>query len=116
MEITNEGRGWHLHFHLVVDGGYVNQYVLSEAWRQAARDGSRIVFIRSASRRTIKDSLPAYVTKYAGKGFRPQDWTAAQLCEFASAVQGIRTFGVFGSLYKARSEWRDWLKTIREAR
>jgi hypothetical protein len=114
MEITNEGKGWHVHFHLIVDGGFVQQKDISDQWREVCGDGSFIVHISSCTQKSAAKMLPIYVTKYAGKGFRPQDWTAEQLCEFAGAVDGVRTFGVFGSLYKARGEWREFLASVKE--
>jgi hypothetical protein len=110
MEITNEGKGWHVHFHLVVDCAWLPVREVSAAWESVCGDGSRVVWIEDASRGGLKANLPRYVTKYCGKGFRPESWTSAQLCEFALAVEDGRTFGVFGELLGARSEWREWLR------
>jgi hypothetical protein len=110
MEITNEGNGWHVHFHLVVDCAWLPVREVSEQWAQVCGDGSKIVWIEDASRGGLKANLPEYVTKYCGKGFRPESWTSEQLCEFAEAVKDGRTFGVFGALLGARREWREWLK------
>lgn len=110
MEITNEGRGWHVHFHLVVDCAWLPVREVSRVWESVCGDDSRVVWIEDASRGGLKANLPRYVTKYCGKGFRPDSWTCSQLCEFAVAVADGRTFGVFGSLLGARKEWREWLR------
>jgi hypothetical protein len=110
MEITNKEKGWHLHFHLVVDIPWIDVRELSREWSSTCGDGSKIVWIEDARRGTLRQNLPRYVTKYAGKGFRPQDWSAEKFCEFVSAVKGGRTFGVFGELLGVRKEWRGWLK------
>jgi hypothetical protein len=109
MEITNEGRGWHVHFHLVVDCGWIDVRALSAQWQSVCGDGSRIVWIEDATRGGLKANLPRYVSKYASKGFRPQDWSGDQFCEFVRALKGGRTFGVFGKLLGKRKEWREWL-------
>lgn len=109
MEITNEGNGWHVHFHLVVDVGWIDVRELSRIWQDTCGDGSRIVWIEDATRGGLKANLPRYISKYASKGFRPQDWTGAQFCEFVTALEGGRTFGVFGNLLGKRKEWREWL-------
>jgi hypothetical protein len=109
MEITNEGNGWHVHFHLVVDVGWIDVRELSRIWADTCGDGSKIVWIEDATRGGLKANLPRYIAKYASKGFRPQDWTATQFCEFVLAVRDGRTFGVFGALLGKRAEWREWL-------
>ncbi len=109
MEITNEGNGWHVHFHLVVDCAWIPVRQLSAEWNNICGDGSKIVWIEDATRGGLKANLPRYVSKYASKGFRPQDWSAAQFCEFVVAMKKGRTFGVFGDLLGKRREWREWL-------
>lgn len=116
MEITNEGNGWHVHFHLVVDCAWLPVREVSAVWADVCGDGSRVVWIEDATRGGLKANLPRYVTKYCGKGFRPESWTSEQLCEFARAVADGRTFGVFGELLGARKEWQDWLRSFRESR
>jgi hypothetical protein len=115
MEITNKGKGWHVHFHLVADVPWIPVRELSEAWKAASRGAGRVVWIEDASRGSLKANLPRYVTKYTGKGFSIHEWDSAQLGQFVTAIQGVRTFGVFGELLGARREWSDWLKSIRES-
>jgi len=116
MEVTNEGRGWHVHYHVVVDSPWLNQRELSEAWKSCTPDGSFIVWVNAASHDTVRKNLPKYVTKYAGKGFRPHSWEGEQLAEFVTAMDGVRTFGVFGDLVGKRREHREFLNSVKSAR
>jgi len=116
MEITNEGKGWHLHFHLVCEMPFIPVQDISAAWKRCTDCESFIVHIEDATKGGMRANLPRYVTKYCGKGFRPHDWDAEQLGQFVRAVEGGRTFGVFGSLLGARAEWRAWLETFRQSR
>jgi hypothetical protein len=116
MEITNKGKGWHLHFHLVADVPWIPVRELSEIWASCNRQDSGIVWIEDASRGSLRANLPRYVTKYTGKGFSIHEWTSDMLGQFVTAIAGRRTFGVFGELLGARKEWREFLKTVRVAR
>lgn len=116
MEITNKGTGWHLHFHLVISGPWMDVRAISEAWKKANGGSGEVVWIQDASRGGLKKNLPRYVTKYTGKGFRIQEWDAGQLSQFVNAVKGQRMFGVFGGLLGTRGEHREWLKVKRSLR
>lgn len=110
MEVTKKDKGWHLHFHLVVDIRWIGVKELSREWSSVCGDGSKIVWVEDARRGSLRTNLPRYVTKYAGKGFRPHTWEAKDFCEFVEAMRDGRTFGVFGELLGVRAEWREWLK------
>lgn len=116
MEITNKGNGWHLHFHLVVDSPFLFVRDLSAEWEKATKSSGYIVYIEDASRGSLKANLPRYVTKYTGKGFKLHEWDAVMLAEFVTAIQGCRTFGVFGEMLGYRKSWRDFLKAVRQTR
>jgi hypothetical protein len=116
MEITNKGKGWHLHFHLVVEAPWLPVREISRVWKKVNGGAGEVVWIEDATRGGLRVNLPKYVTKYVGKGFRPHEWTAKQLGEFVRAVEGGRTFGVFGELLGKRKEWSEWLKVLRESR
>jgi hypothetical protein len=116
MEITNHGKGWHVHFHLVCDVPWLPVTELSERWKKATGGAGEIVWIEDAQRGSLKANLPRYVTKYTGKGFKLHEWDADLLSEFVTAIKGVRTFGVFGELLGRRAEWREWVKSSRESR
>ena len=115
MEITNKGKGWHLHFHLVIEAPFLPVREVSATWKKCNGGSGSVVWIEDASRGGLKANLPKYVTKYTGKGFRPHDWSPSQLEEFVNAVEGGRTFGVFGALLGLRAEWREWLAAHRSS-
>ena len=44
IEVVNKGRGWHVHLHILVEGGYVSQRLLAADWKELT--GDYIVDIR----------------------------------------------------------------------
>ena len=58
----------------------------------------------------------AEVTKYAVKGVQLAAWSGQQIFTFIEAFRGVRTFGVFGSLYGKRTEFAEWFKAIRDSK
>jgi hypothetical protein len=97
LEVTR-GRGgdrWHPHLHILVDGSFIPQRELSDAWLKATGD-SCIVDIRAVrSRRQIA----RYVSKYVAKGDEFAAWTLEQIAEYAQAMCGQRVIQTFGSLH-----------------
>jgi len=111
MEITKEGKGWHLHFHLLVDCNFISQRVLGDRWRHITRGFSHIVKVLDCR----EGSYLKEVTKYAVKGSQLAAWEPAAIAQFIKAFSGSRTFGVFGSLYGARSEFADFIASFKGA-
>ena len=110
VEVTNEGRGWHLHLHVLVDARWIDAAELARQWAVVTRGFGKIVKVKDCRR---NDYL-AEVTKYTVKGSELARWTPSQISEFIRAFNGVRTFGVFGSLYGKRTEFAEWLKSIRD--
>lgn len=108
LEVTNEGRGWHLHLHALVDVNYLPVRDLEKAWARTTNGAGKIVRVYDARK---KDYL-AEVTKYAVKGSQLSGWAASEIITFIRAFMGQRTFGVFGELYGRRKEWADTLAEI----
>lgn len=108
LEVTNEGRGWHLHIHSLVDAKWIDAKNLAIIWGKLVGQDFAIVKVKDAR---AKDYL-AEVTKYAVKGSQLASWTGKDIAAFIDAFTGLRTFGVFGSLYAKRTEWREWLDSI----
>jgi hypothetical protein len=107
-EVTNEGKGWHLHLHALVEAKWIDHSILTAEWMKVTRGLGRIVNINDARR---KDYLKE-VTKYAVKGNQLAAWSGEQIAMFIDAFTGVRTFGVFGSLYAKRTEFREWLASV----
>jgi Replication protein len=109
IEVTNEGRGWHLHMHALIDATWIDQFALSEHWQRATAGFGRIVKVKDAREQNYLNE----VTKYAVKGSQLAAWRPDQIATFIDAFKGVRTFGVFGSLYGKRTQWRAWIETLR---
>lgn len=112
IEITKENAGWHLHFHLLIDADFISQTLLSEAWRRITLGFSYIVKVKDCRR----DDYLAEVTKYAVKGSQLAKWSPAEIKSFLSSFANARTFGVFGSLYGARTEFAEYIATMKAAK
>lgn len=110
MEITNEGNGFHIHFHLLVDARSIGPVQLSAAWKEATRGFGYIVKVKDARETNYLQEL----TKYTVKGAQLAEWKPDQIVAFIEALDGVRTFGVFGSLYGKRTEFAEWLAELRD--
>lgn len=112
FEVTNEGKGWHLHLHALIDANYIDCRELSMAWARANRDTGYIVKVKDAR---SSDYLRE-VTKYAVKGSDLASWSGKDIAEFIDGLTGFRTFGVFGSMRGRQAEFRKVLDEQKEAR
>ncbi len=110
LEVTNESRGWHLHLHILADVRYISQSELAIVWGKIVGQDFAIVKVKDCRG---ADYL-AEVTKYLMKGSELASWSGTDIADFIRAFTGLRTFGVFGSLYGKRTEWSEWIATIRD--
>lgn len=112
VQVTNNGKGWHLHLHVLFDGSFIAQKALSKAWAEITK-GSYIVGIeqvrdrREAVRYLLKDFLQS-------PKIRPEDRES-----FNGVFKGSRLVQPFGDYrntkfrvpYKCpdcgRTEWVD---------
>lgn len=114
MEITNKGNGWHVHYHLIVETPWFSQETLSVTWKHITGWESFIVHVSDAGRAGVMKKLPKYVAAYSTKGTKIEEWTSSKICQFVQAIEGLRSFGVFGYLYAKRTEWRAWIAGVRK--
>jgi hypothetical protein len=112
IELTKERAGWHLHFHVLVDSNFIDRRVLSARWKRITRGFSYIVEVKDCR----DASYLTEVTKYAVKGSQLAKWTPTAIAQFVSVFSGARTFGVFGSLYGARTEFAEFIAELKGAR
>jgi len=112
MEVTNEGRGWHVHFHLLIETPWLNMRDISEQWGRLVGQDFAIVKIKDCR----GEAYLKEVTKYAVKGSELASWSPEDIATFIKTFKGVRFFGVFGSLYGKRTEWRAWLDAIQDIR
>jgi hypothetical protein len=109
LEITNESRGWHLHFHLLVEARWIDQIKLGQAWEEASQGWGYITKVKDARQ---QDYL-AEVSKYVVKPTQMIAWEPSEIRDFMLALDNQRTFGVFGSLYGMRSAWSEFCKQLK---
>jgi len=108
LEVTKEKNGWHLHLHALVDAGWIDAKKLSTEWAKTVGQDFAIVKVKDVHGR---DYL-AEVTKYSVKGNEIAAWSGDDIAAFVDAFQGVKTFGVFGTLYGKRTEWREFLDQL----
>jgi len=108
IECTNEGKGWHLHLHALIDCEWIDALTLRDEWLSVTNGHGCIIKVRDARG---ADYLHE-VTKYVAKGSQIAAWKPDSILTFVRAFTARRTFGVFGSLYGKRTEWREWLEQL----
>jgi hypothetical protein len=109
IEITNEGKGWHIHIHSLVDARWIDAPKLALEWDNVTNGMGRIVKVQDCRK---KDYL-LEVCKYAVKGSQLATWSSDDVAAFIRAIQGKRTFGVFGTLYGKRTQFAEWLAIVK---
>jgi Replication protein/Transposase zinc-binding domain len=100
MELTNEGRGWHVHLHILADVKFLEAAELARRWGRLVGQDYAIVKIKDCRR---KDYL-GEVTKYVVKPSQMVSWQPEEIAQFICALKGIRFFTTFGSLFKLRRQ------------
>lgn len=115
LEVTwnGETRRWHPHLHLVAEGKFIEQRLLSDAWVKATGD-SPVVDIRA-----IRDhrKIAQYITKYVSKGIDTNTIRDSDaLCEAIRALHGRRlvlAFGTWARMKFVRTEaLAEWERVI----
>lgn len=112
LEITNEGKGWHLHLHALINARWIDQTELALIWDNITGHQGRIVKVLDCR----EGSYLSEVTKYVVKGSQLAAWSPAQIQTFIRAFDGKRTFGVFGSLFGQRTEFAEFIATLKSAK
>lgn len=108
LEITNEGRGWHLHMHILVDARFVPADQLAVEWGKLIGQDFAIVKVSDCRDRKYLGE----VTKYAVKGTQLATWSGSDIAALMDAFDGVRVFGVFGELFKKRAEFKEYLEAL----
>jgi hypothetical protein len=93
---------------MLVDAKWIDAQQLKEEWLTATRGFGYIVHVKDAR---PTDYLKV-VTRYVVSGNQIASWDANMTATYVRAFTNKRTFGVFGSLYGARTEFRDWIDTL----
>lgn len=103
VEITRNPKTleWHPHLHILADGDYFSQKLLSAMWAEASR-GSTVVWISRAQEKHAN-----YLAKYAAKPPDIERWPLDAICEYAKATRGLRMVQTFGSFHGMDLKDRD---------
>jgi len=102
FEITNEGRGWHLHAHALVDCDWVDAAALAVKWGKLVGQDYAIVKVKDCRQQSYLGEL----TKYVVKGAQLASWSPEEIAQFIHAIRGVRFFATFGALFKLSREIR----------
>ena len=108
LEITNEGRGWHLHIHALIDASWIDSSILAREWADCVGQDFAIVKVMDAREGDYLREL----CKYVVDGNSVVKWKAEDLLAYILAFKGQRTFGCFGRLYKLRKEHKHFLDDV----
>ncbi len=98
LEFTNEGRGWHMHWHLLVQSPFIPANELSIVWGKLVGQEFAVVKVLDVSDK----SYVAEVCKYAVKGAELAGWKPDQILDFILAIRSVRCFTVFGKFADIR--------------
>jgi hypothetical protein len=110
IEITNEGNGWHVHAHSLVDVRWLDMEKLSKKWGRLVGQNFAIVKIKDVRQ---QDYLKE-ICKYVVDGSELAKWPAEQIMEFVSAIRGKNMFFSFGNLRKLAPAIRAEIKANKQ--
>jgi hypothetical protein len=108
LEVTNEGRGWHLHIHALVDAPWIDSGRLATEWADCVGQDFAIVKVKDARAGDYLREL----CKYIVDGNALASWKPEVIRDYIEAFKGQRTFGCFGVLYKLRQEHKAFLESV----
>lgn len=109
IEVTNEGRGFHVHAHLLVETRFIPAAQLARRW--AGLVGQEFAIVKVTDARA--EDYAREVAKYVVKPEQVTQWPPHEIRAVVTSFNGTRVFGVFGSLFKA---WKDYRREVRELR
>jgi hypothetical protein len=102
VEMTNEGKGWHLHSHWLLDVQWLQMEEVRDGWAKLLDQPTAIVKIKDLREKDYAQE----VAKYVAKGSEMAGWEADKLWAFIASIRGCRFFFPFGSLLKQGPEIR----------
>ena len=107
VEITNEGRGWHLHAHWLLDARWIDIGEVSRVWGQLVGQDFAIVAVRDLRGET---NYQKELAKYVCKGSDLASWPAEEIHQFIRAVYRRRFYFTFGGMFKSAQAVRKELR------
>lgn len=109
VEVTNSGRGWHLHSHWLIDVRFIDIQAVAIVWGKLVGQEYGIVKVKD-----VRDkSFVQEICKYLAKGNEIASWPPEKILEFVTAIRSRRFFFSFGSLFKQGAAIREQLKFMK---
>lgn len=99
LEFTNEGKGWHMHWHMLLEVPFLDESELSILWGKYVGQEYAICRCRSVG----NTDYVREVSKYVVEGSEIARWPKEIVLEFVNALDATRLFSVFG-------RWKDLRK------
>lgn len=100
LEFTNEKKGWHMHWHLLLQVPFICEQELATTWGKLVGQEYAIVRCRAVNG---KDYVTE-VCKYVVEGSEIARWKPEEILEFVTAMDGTRIFSIYGEWAKRRKE------------
>lgn len=111
VEITNEGNGWHLHSHWLLDVDWLDMVAVSKTWGELVGQSFAIVKVKDVRAKDFVHEL----CKYLAKGSEIASWAPDHIHQFVEAIRGRRFFFSFGALFKAGAKIREQLAFMKRS-
>jgi hypothetical protein len=92
MEITNESKGYHLHWHILIESEFIPIDKIAQSWAKLTGQEFSICKIKAVEEGTYAQE----VCKYLAKGSEIATWRPAEILQFVIALRGTRAFNTFG--------------------
>ena len=109
IEVTNEGRGWHIHGHILADVRWMPAGLLARKWGELVGQDFAIVKVQDVREQSYLNE----VTKYVVKASQMAKWPGEEIAAFIGAIRGVRMFAPFGSLYALQRKIKAELEALR---
>lgn len=100
IEITNEGRGWHIHGHVLCNVRFLPVEELAIRWGKLVGQAFGVVYVKDCRGTQYLHE----VTKYCVKPAQMLSWPDEQIAQFIYTVSRCRLFTTFGPLFKLRRQ------------
>lgn len=113
IEVTRnpQSKRWHAHLHLLYEGEFFPQQLLSKLWCEITED-SPIVDVRAVPDR---EQTARYIAEYVSKPLDAERWSSAEICEYASAMHGRRLIHTFGRAHGAKIDEPEKAESVEES-
>jgi len=96
-EVTEKGRGYHLHMHILYEGFEVNKYILSKMWKDITKT-SYIVKVKPVNSTVEAKKCMNYLGAYLSKGISMD--SGKKIVDMYLAMRNVKLVSTFGKKRK----------------